>query len=197
MAITKMSNLGIASLGSEKYNDMLAGNPPFIPTDYESIATASGTGSSGTITFSSIPSTYKHLEIRQISRVTVASSDCNLRFNSDTGANYSWHRLMGNGSSASAASGVSNTYIELPSTSYSSLLSNTYGTSVTSILDYANTNKFKTVRSLGGFEDNSSGFVLFCSGNWRSTSAVTSISLITGSGSWTTDTHFALYGIKE
>jgi hypothetical protein len=103
---------------------------------------------------------------------------------------------MGNGSAASAAAGVSNTYIELPATSYSSLLSNVYGTSVTSILDYADTNKFKTVRSLGGFEDNSSGLVLFCSGNWRSTSAVTSISLITGSGSWTTDTRFALYGIK-
>jgi hypothetical protein len=164
--------------------------------DYESIASASGTGSSGTITFSSIPSTYKHLEIRQISRVSVVASDCNLRFNSDTGSNYSWHRLMGNGSAASAAAGVSNTYIELPATSYSSLLSNVYGTSVTSILDYADTNKFKTVRSLGGFEDNSSGLVLFCSGNWRSTSAVTSISLITGSGSWTTDTRFALYGIK-
>ena len=164
--------------------------------DYESIASASGTGSSGTITFSSIPSTYKHLEIRQISRVSVVASDCNLRFNSDTGSNYSWHRLMGNGSAASSAAGVSNTYIELPATSYSSLLSNVYGTSVTSILDYADTNKFKTVRSLGGFEDNSSGLVLFCSGNWRSTSAVTSISLITGSGSWTTDTRFALYGIK-
>ncbi len=165
-------------------------------TSYESIASASGTGSSGTITFSSIPSTYKHLEIRQISRVSVVASDCNLRFNSDTGSNYSWHRLMGNGSAASVAAGVSNTYIELPATSYSSLLSNVYGTSVTSILDYADTNKFKTVRSLGGFEDNSSGLVLFCSGNWRSTSAVTSISLITGSGSWTTDTRFALYGIK-
>jgi hypothetical protein len=163
---------------------------------YDSIATVSGTGSSGTITFSSIPQNYTHLEIRQISRVTVASSDCNIRFNGDTSTNYSWHRLMGNGSAASAAAGVSNSYIELPATAYSSLLANAYGSSVTSILDYANTNKFKTVRSLGGFEDNSSGLVLFCSGNWRSTSAVTSISLITGSGSWTTDTQFALYGIK-
>jgi hypothetical protein len=53
MAITKMSNSGIASLGSEKYNDMLAGNAPFIPTSFESIATASATGAS--VTFSAIP----------------------------------------------------------------------------------------------------------------------------------------------
>jgi hypothetical protein len=192
--IYKTSNSGL--LTRREYTSFLAGNTQFIPSSYESIATASGTGSSGTITFSSIPQDYTHLEIRQISRVSVASSDCNLRFNGDTASNYSWHRLMGSGSASSAAAGVSNTYIELPATSYSSLLSNTYGASVTSILDYANTNKFKTVRSLGGFEDNSSGLVLFCSGNWRSTSAVTSISLITGSGFWTTDTRFALYGIK-
>ena len=194
MPIYKTSNSGL--LTRREYTSFLAGNTQFIPSSYESIATASGTGSSGTITFSSIPQDYTHLEIRQISRVSVASSDCNLRFNGDTASNYSWHRLMGSGSASSAAAGVSNTYIELPATSYSSLLSNTYGASVTSILDYANTNKFKTVRSLGGFEDNSSGLVLFCSGNWRSTSAVTSISLITGSGFWTTDTRFALYGIK-
>jgi hypothetical protein len=165
--------------------------------NYESIATVSGTGSSGTITFSSIPQNYKHLEIRQISRVTVASSDCNIRFNGDTASNYSWHRLMGAAPSASAAAGVSNTYIELPATSYSSLLSNAYGASVTSIIDYSNTNKFKTVRSLGGFEDNSSGLSFMCTGNWRSTTAITSIQLLTGSGSWTTDTRFALYGIKD
>jgi len=163
---------------------------------YDSIATASGTGSSGTITFSFIPATYTHLEIRQISRCTVGSSDCNLRFNGDTASNYSWHRIMGNGTVVSAAAGATQTYIELPAIGYSALLANTYGASVTSILDYANTSKYKTVRSIGGHEDNTSGLVIVNSGNWRNTAAITSIELLTGSGSWSTDSRFALYGIK-
>jgi hypothetical protein len=63
-------------------------------------------------------------------------------------------------------------------------------------LDYTNTNKNKVYRTLGGFDANGSGEQGLFSGLWMSTSAITSIDLITNSGSWTSSSSFALYGIK-
>jgi hypothetical protein len=68
---------------------------------------------------------------------------------------------------------------------------------VLDILDYANTNKFKTVRSLTGVDANGSGFVALMSGLYRSTTAITSIKLFSTYGSnWTSTSTFALYGVK-
>lgn len=66
--IYKMSNAGGMSTVT-RYTDMLAGNSfwnPWSPsTDYDSIATTTvGAGGAASITFSSIPSTYQHLQIR-------------------------------------------------------------------------------------------------------------------------------------
>ena len=84
------------------------GAPPVAPSSYESIATATGTGSSATITFSSIPSTYEHLQIRFTGKGTgSAEVDTSIRFNSDTGSNYAWHQVYGYGTSAAASNGTS------------------------------------------------------------------------------------------
>jgi hypothetical protein len=166
---------------------------------YESIATANGTGSSGTITFSSIPSTYTHLQLRVISRGTATANDAYFaNFNSDTGGNYYLiHVLYGNGSSAGVfASGTSATRIQLSDIVGSSSTANTYAASITDILDYTNTNKYKTVRTLYGFDTNGAGTVALSSGLWMSTSAITSLVLTTSSGNFATNTTFALYGIK-
>jgi hypothetical protein len=163
---------------------------------YDSIATASGTGSSGTITFSSIPSTYTHLQIRGIGRNSYPSSQTNVRFNSDTGSNYANHMLYGEGSAAYAAQNVSQTFFRFYGLAYSSLTAGIMSGYVIDILDYANTNKYKTTRTLGGFDANGSGEQGLFSGLWMSATAVTSIDLIATSGNWTTDTRFALYGIK-
>ena len=174
-----------------------------VPGDYESIATATGSGSSSTITFSSIPSTYKHLQLRYIGRddrsgVTTDAFLC--RFNGDTGSNYlEYHLLQGDGATASAAaSGVSNTNILLGSIPAASALSNTVGVGVVDILDYASTNKNKTTRNLMGFDYNGSGTIRLISGLWiNSSTAISSITLTTGTSSnWTGVTQFALYGIK-
>lgn len=166
---------------------------------YESIATAVGTGSSGTITFSSIPNTYKHLQIRGILKETNSGSfddPVYMRFNGDTGANYSYHSLYGNGSGANAFSGSSQTSIVAYGTP-SNNFTNVFGGAILDILDYADTNKFKTTRWLNGFDSNTTtGSINLASGNWRSTSAITSISFITAAGNWTTNTTLALYGIK-
>jgi len=63
MAITSIKT-GSSFTNLVKYNDFLGPNSAYIPTSYESIASATGTGSSNTITLSSIPSTYKHLQLR-------------------------------------------------------------------------------------------------------------------------------------
>jgi hypothetical protein len=73
---------------------------------------------------------------------------------------------------------------------------------VVDILDYTDTNKYTTVRWLQGFDTNGTvagygGLVVFTSGSWMNTAAVTSISFeVEGSRSYTEYSSFALYGIK-
>ena len=67
------------------------------------------------------------------------------------------------------------------------------------ILDYTNTNKYKTVRNLGGFDTNSAqyGYISLGSVSWRNTNAITSISFTLDGNNFTQYTQFALYGIKS
>jgi hypothetical protein len=169
---------------------------------YDSIATTIGTGSSSTITFSSIPSTYTHLQLRYTGRSDRSGITTDLflcRFNSDTGSNYmEYHRLLGDGSTASAGAGsASSTNIIMGAMPGASALATTVGVGVVDILDYANSNKYKTTRNLMGNDYNGSGNIQLFSGLWMSTSAINTITLTTSTGSnWTTATQFALYGIK-
>ena len=82
----------------------LAGNPVIMPGSFESIATVSGNGSSSSFTFSSIPATYSHLQIRLISRGTraFASEQLYIRLNGDAASNYAYHYVYGDGSGAAA-----------------------------------------------------------------------------------------------
>jgi hypothetical protein len=160
---------------------------------YESIATVTvGAGGSSSVDFTSIPSTYKHLQLRSMCFGSVDDENLYIRFNSDSGSNYARHYLEGNGASASASATAPDT---------GGVFSNTSnGTSpyvsVTDILDYADTNKFKTLRSLAGRDKNGSGSIALRSSLWRSTSAVTSITILAGSGTLSSGSSFALYGIK-
>lgn len=166
--------------------------------DYESIATLSGTGSSGTISFTSIPGTYKHLQIRGIGSASGTGGVENpvIRFNSDSASNYSAHRLYGDGSSALADNFTSQAQMRAGFVNDSSNV-DILGALIIDILDYTSTNKNKTIRILSGVDRNGSGYVTASSGLWYKTpEAITSISLILSGLNWTTDTTFALYGIK-
>ena len=158
-----------------------------------------GSGGTSTISFTSIPATYKHLEIRYIVRADVADFDSALlmRFNSDTASNYSWHILRGSGSALYVDAGTNNSNPLVGSQVGNSSTANVFGGGTISVLDYANTNKYKTARALGGFDANGSGYIQITSQGWRSTSAVSSIQLTfsTGSG-FLQYSQFALYGIK-
>ncbi len=166
---------------------------------YESIATALGTGSSGTITFSTIPSTYKHLQIRYIGRNSATGATLatlRMRVNGYT-SNYPLHRLSGDGATAAAYASTAEVYIQdtmLMATN--SAASSIYGAGVIDILDYADTNKYKTVRSLTGTDLNGSGQIIFGSGLYQQTTAISSVTLEANGVNWLTGSHFALYGIK-
>lgn len=170
---------------------------------YESIATTTvGAGGSSTITFSSIPSTYTHLQLRIMARSDRASnyaSNINVQFNSDTGSNYAYHDLNGSGSAAFAEGSASTSNIPMNRITGASAASSIFGVVVADILDYKNTNKYKTLRWLGGFDNNSTqGEIYFGSGLWQNTNAITSITLqtVSGAANFTQYSSFALYGIK-
>jgi hypothetical protein len=181
-------------------------NYPRVTNSYESIATVTvGSGGQSTITFSSIPSTYKHLQLRiaaSTDRGTFALDNVFVTLNGDTGGNYSHHYLQGDGSSASAGATANATVVRSGSLP-SSAAANVFGVSIFDILDYKDTNKYKTTRSLSGFDLNGTvsgigGFVQLYSGNWRNTAAVNSITLNRQSGTnFIQYSHFALYGIRD
>lgn len=200
MSIFRFSNAG--GFGTyQRYNDFLAGNPTTpVLVDNGSmfplgVFTLSGT--QATVDFTNIPQTYTHLQIRAIARANRAGSEdsVRLRFNSDSGNNYSQHLLYGNGSSAISAAGVSQSFAYPAITTAASDLSNTFCAMVIDILDYKNTNKNTTIRSLGSYDINGAGISSLNSGVWLNTAAVTSISLSPGSSSWVQNSSFALYGV--
>ena len=153
---------------------------------------------------------YTHLQLRVMARSNrSATADyIKLQFNSDTSSVYYDHVLIGDGSSASASTsqayyGTSTvTQVRIPVVPGTTTTNaSTFGVSVTDILDYTNTNKYKVVRSLGGYDDNGAGNINFFSGLWRSTNAITSLTLTPnngGSGSTTFPQYssFALFGVK-
>lgn len=165
---------------------------------YDSIATiTAGSGGASSAIFSSIPQTYTHLQIRIITRSTFGASNWPIfvQPNGSGSSIYAYHNLQGDGSTASSSAASSQSLMQLGETSAASGTANAFGTFVIDILDYANTNKNKTVRTLYGFDLNGSGIVGMRSGLFASTTAITSLNFGTG-GNFAEYSSFALYGIK-
>jgi hypothetical protein len=179
------------------------GAPPVSPTSYESIATVNvGGGGSSSITFSSIPSTFKHLQVRLIARSNrsgFTQDIMRIRYNGDTGANYAYHMLEGTGvgsGGTNAGSSTADPWIMF--SPGATATASAFNGTVIDILDYTNTNKNTTTRALTGLEQNTSDSrVSLGSVLWNNTAAVTSIDIapIYGTG-FVQYTQFALYGIK-
>lgn len=167
---------------------------------FDSIAaTTVGAGGASYVEFTSIPQTYTHLQIRTIARSTTAGTGADwlyCQFNSDTGSNYAHHRLIGDGATASAGAAASVTEVRVGAPLRDGNTAGIYGVSVVDILDYTNTNKNTTVRSLIGQDRNGAGEVTFYSGLWLNTSAITSIKLYSESNNLKQYSSIALYGIK-
>jgi hypothetical protein len=165
---------------------------------YDSLSSITLSASASSVTFSNIPSTYTHLQIRATARcdaaVTIRNSS--IRFNGDSATNYSVHELSASGSGSGGSAGYA-TQAEMegflvPGTSFGASV---FGVTVIDILDYAKTNKYKTLRALSGVDNNGSGSIYMYSGSWRNTAAITSINLAPSSN-YVQYSSFALYGIK-
>jgi len=158
-------------------------------SSYESIASYTVTNS--TVSFTSIPSTYQHLQVRMI--FDSAGSGVTTNFNSDGGSNYANHRVYGDGSSA-LATGIANTTQAVVSLYGGGYLAGTYGVAILDIHDYASTTKYKTVRSFYGYDSNGNGGerITLGSGLWMNTNAITGISFTGANFTGTV----SLYGIK-
>lgn len=162
---------------------------------YEPIATTTLTSVSA-ITFSSIPSTYTDLRLVLVGRNERASTSTNvaMRFNSDTGTNYSHTFIDGNGTTASSGRGTSATNISLYFTPGTTVASGIFSLITVDIFSYAGST-YKTTLGTNSFDLNGSGNVRDIVGLWRSTSAITQIDL-TVTNNFSIGTTATLYGIK-
>ena len=167
----------------------------------EAIATTYLEADTSSVTFSSIPSTYEHLQLRMSLHSDRSANQDNIgiRFNGDTGANYASHTMRGRGTTtyAGAYTGLNQMYGW--SASAANQPSTDYSVSVVDVLDYANGNKNATIRLTNATEMlTSSPYLWFTSGLWVSTAAVTSMTVVPVSGTnWTRGSEFTLYGLKS
>jgi hypothetical protein len=165
---------------------------------YDALATVTLSASTASISFVGIPSGYKHLQLRGILRSPTGTNvgGGKVTFNSDTtSGNYTFHRLVGDGSSASAYSQSGLDFILRCVNN--SITAGTFGASIVDILDYDNTNKYKTTRALTGAEINGANGVLgLYSQLWLNTAAITSITVTPSEANFSQYSQLALYGVK-
>jgi hypothetical protein len=189
MAVTRLTTNGLTGT---KYDIASADNYYMEP-----IATTLLSSTTGTITFSNIPQNYKHLEIRFIAKApTAGGGGIYIRYQSDSGSNYSAHNVNGNGATAGAqAQSATSTPLIIRNGGISTT-ANIFSAGVISILDYSSTYKNKTLRSLGGQDLNGSGLIEMASTCWYNTGNITSIELIHNGSGFVQYSRFSLYGIK-
>jgi hypothetical protein len=174
---------------------------------YELIQTSFGNGSSANITFSSVPQTYKHLQLRMTTRNNYTGSAAEwlrMRFNNVSTTTYQVHNLWGTGSTTASNYYNDRAFFEdIARVAVGGAVSGNYSATIIDILDYASTSKNKTIRVLGGFTDpaSSNNYLNLSSGFLNSTNAVTQIDLFSlfsaaAIGYFDTNSRFSLYGIK-
>jgi hypothetical protein len=194
------------SFGASVKNFGLTSGTSSVPIvgDFESIATVTvGVAGQANIEFTSIPATYTHLQLRlftKTNRSNYALDDMNIRLNSDTGANYSIHGIY-QFSGVNPLGGGNQSSILVQGASGGNTVSNLFGIGIIDLLDYKNTNMYKTIRIFSGSDSNQNasnfGLVAINSGNWRNTNAITSITMSPGTGTaYVQYSHAALYGIN-
>lgn len=188
--VTGTTNYGVTSIASSASNSITPA-----PSDTGAMfpifaTTLSSTASS--ITFSNIPSTYTHLQVR-FATLNSATGGTFIRLNNDSGTNYSTHYFYGNGTvpQSGGGGGEARIYIANHGTDIPTI-------GIIDILDYANTNKYKTTRTISGNETNAGNntAIALWSGNWRSFTAVNAFTIYGDGTNFTANTTVALYGIK-
>ena len=163
-------------------------------TTYEPIATTTLGSAASSITFSSIPSTYTDLRVVLVAQGNGANVDAQIQFNSDTGTNYSSTQLYGNGTSAASTRYTSGTFIYADA---GAVYSANFCLYTIDVFSYAGST-YKTCLISENGDKNGSGIVSSSVGLWRSTSAINTLKIQTGSANtYVAGTTATLYGIKS
>jgi hypothetical protein len=165
-----------------------------MPATYEPIATTTLGTTATTVEFTSIPGTYTDL-ILVVSGSFDTINDIRFRINGDTGNNYSFTLITGDGSSATStrsqgiSSGLGTYYGQITTTLGNSV-------QILQFMNYSNTTTNKTILSRA---NGAGGGVDALINLFNSTSAITTITLAKSStfvGTWQVGSTFTLYGIK-
>jgi hypothetical protein len=169
---------------------IIASSRAVASNSYESIATVTiGSGGASTASFTSIPATYQHLQIRILAKTGDAGAYGSASMTINGAAGEQRHELYGTGSATGSGANASSFLAYVGGTAQ-------FGVAIVDILDYTDTNKNRTTRGLGGVDNNGSGIVALTSGLETSTTAVSSLTFTANSGNFAQYSSFALYGIK-
>lgn len=187
------ATLSSVNQGLPKYRSMLAGNTAYSPAAYESIASYTAPAAAS-VTFSAIPQTYKHLQIRFNVSQPATGGSLYVQFNGDTGSNYARHNLFASSSAQYRSSSATSTVIQLAGIGSGLYYYNNAG--VCDLYDYTNTSKTKTIRTYAGtIWETASNCIELNSGVWNNTSAITLIT-VSATFTLTTTSVISLYGVK-
>ena len=205
MAVSRLSQTSLQN-AFQKYNTIWDGRSAVGGMD--AIWGITLTSNQTSVSFNNIPQTYSYLQLRvcaRTNRSTYNIDGLRIQFNNDSSSRYSYHNISADpstaGTAVATAGGASQTNILIGQIG-TTVSTNTYGIAVADILDYANTNKFTTSRSLAGVETNGgaagySGYHGLYGGCWLNADPVTSITLFTDTSSaFQANSSFTLYGVK-
>ena len=175
---------------------ILSGSVVASGATFELISTTVLASTASSVTFSSIPSTYKHLQVRLTMSSSTALNDLALQFNGDTGANYAWHILTGTSTSAVSQAGTSQNSIRSVGHNGGQNASN-WMAAVIDVLDASSTSKYKTARVFGGYAYSFNYDTTVASGLWMNTAAISSLTIFnSSSGVHNIGSRFSLYGVR-
>jgi hypothetical protein len=153
---------------------------------YIALGTTTLSAAASSVTFSSIPGTYRDLII-VINGTLSADSSVHVYYNGDTAANYTRQFMEGNGSSAGSGSGTDSRIIDMR---------NTASNAIVQIMDYSATNKHKTALVRSNAPVDNFPQVWSCAGRWANTAAITSVSIDPDSTTQlAAGTTISLYGV--
>ena len=157
---------------------------------YKALANVTLGAAASSVTFSSIPATYRDLIIVSNTDNTI-QADYHLRLNGDTGSNYNSVRAQGNGTAAFSGAQTDTTFIRINGSG--DLMTDFSNSAIIQIMDYSATDKHTTVLVRNG---TASRRVEMVTGSYASTSAITTVLLFPSTCIFDIGSTFSLYGIE-
>lgn len=161
-----------------------------MPATYDKIATTTLSSNQATVSFSSISNSYTDL-VAILSVKGTSNMDVWIQFNGDTGTNYSFTTLRGNGTTVTSDRYSNQNYGYADLDGYANTTN--FSTRIINIMNYSNTTTNKTFLARSATAGNGLDAIVNL---WRSTSAINSITF-SASASYTTGSTFTLYGILK